>query len=686
MIDNYEEKVYAGILGKIIGVFFGRPIEGWPYEKIKDRFGMVDHFVAKDMGVPLHVADDDLSGTFTFFNALEDYPLSKLGAAEFGNTWLNYLIEEKTVFWWGGLGRSTEHTAYLRLKSGVKAPESGSMKLNGRASAEQIGAQIFIDAIPLVFAGDVENARKYTEMQARVSHDGAAVESACFWAGMEAAAFREKSLEALLEENLFYVKSENLKEVFNEIIGFCKDKPDFRTARAYLEKKWGYDKFPGNCHVIPNTALMLTVLLLGKDSFRDAMQMCVSAGWDTDCNGANIGCFNGIRLGLDAITEEFDFRSPIADRFYNISSNGGECVTDAIQQTKRILKLHNQIYQTGYKYHPQRYTFDYRGALQGFEPCPVRKGKAELSNHQGQQLEVTLQEEGKGFLSVPVMWQREDIYGGYCLLGSPVLYETQKVHVNLKALCGRMKFRLYVIYYDFDDEKQVMESGIYEGSPVWKEYVWHIPPLGGKCIDRMGIEVIGEAGNQVLVRSIDFADAPSDFSVSGSLRNYDLGRANMQLQAFTSSAKEFSFDARHTFTVSHHEGTGLATIGTKDWKNYQVSCKAIPYLHKEFGLVIRSRGHRKYYALLLKEHNAAQLVRQDGEERVILAECSFSYEELNTYELALRAEETGISAAINGTVLLAAEDKKYENGGCGFLICEGTFMADEFHVTQTIQP
>ena len=200
-IDRYAEKVYAGVLGKMIGVFYGRPIEGWPYEKIRERFGMVDHFVAEDLGMPLHVADDDLSGTFTFYNAFEDYSLSTLGCEEFGKTWLNYLIEDKTVFWWGGLGRSTEHTAYLRLKSGIKAPKSGSMELNGRAAAEQIGAQIFIDAIPLTFAGDIEKARKYTEMQAKVSHDGVAVESACFWAGMEAAAFRERNLDALLEEN-----------------------------------------------------------------------------------------------------------------------------------------------------------------------------------------------------------------------------------------------------------------------------------------------------------------------------------------------------------------------------------------------------------------------------------------------------------------------------------------------------
>ena len=31
---NFEEKVYAGVLGKIIGVFLGRPFEGWSHERI----------------------------------------------------------------------------------------------------------------------------------------------------------------------------------------------------------------------------------------------------------------------------------------------------------------------------------------------------------------------------------------------------------------------------------------------------------------------------------------------------------------------------------------------------------------------------------------------------------------------------------------------------------------------------
>lgn len=32
--DDYAERVYAGVFGKVIGVYLGRPFEGWTYEHI----------------------------------------------------------------------------------------------------------------------------------------------------------------------------------------------------------------------------------------------------------------------------------------------------------------------------------------------------------------------------------------------------------------------------------------------------------------------------------------------------------------------------------------------------------------------------------------------------------------------------------------------------------------------------
>ena len=82
-IPDYFEQVYAGVLGKVIGVYMGRPFEGWTRDAIEARWGVVDHYVHHDRGVPLVVADDDISGTFTFIRALEDSGLGVETPADF---------------------------------------------------------------------------------------------------------------------------------------------------------------------------------------------------------------------------------------------------------------------------------------------------------------------------------------------------------------------------------------------------------------------------------------------------------------------------------------------------------------------------------------------------------------------------------------------------------------------------
>ena len=43
--SDYAERVYAGILGKIIGVYLGRPFEGWTYDRILRKLGEIDFYV-----------------------------------------------------------------------------------------------------------------------------------------------------------------------------------------------------------------------------------------------------------------------------------------------------------------------------------------------------------------------------------------------------------------------------------------------------------------------------------------------------------------------------------------------------------------------------------------------------------------------------------------------------------------
>ena len=106
---DYIERVYAGVLGKIIGVYLGRPFEGWTYEKIMANLGEVWYYVHEKLDSALILTDDDISGTFTFLRSLPDYNNNPdLTPAQIGQTWLNYLIEKKTILWWRYKNRSRE--------------------------------------------------------------------------------------------------------------------------------------------------------------------------------------------------------------------------------------------------------------------------------------------------------------------------------------------------------------------------------------------------------------------------------------------------------------------------------------------------------------------------------------------------------------------------------------------------
>ena len=70
---DYAELVYAGVLGKIIGVYLGRPFEGWSHQRIMDELGEIEYYVHEKLNVPLIVTDDDITGTFTFLRAMPDY-------------------------------------------------------------------------------------------------------------------------------------------------------------------------------------------------------------------------------------------------------------------------------------------------------------------------------------------------------------------------------------------------------------------------------------------------------------------------------------------------------------------------------------------------------------------------------------------------------------------------------------
>lgn len=696
MIERYKNQVYAGVLGKMIGVYMGRPVEGWAYDKINKELGEINYYIHREVGVPLVVADDDISGTFAFFRSLADNGYNPgLTAQDVGKTWLNYVIEDKTILWWGGIGRSTEQTAYFRLKKGTPAPDSGSIRLNGSTLAEQIGAQIFIDAFAMAAPGDPELATRLIREAARVSHDGIAVEAACYLGAMEAMAFDERDLGRLLDRGFAYAQSDALKRMVDEVRDICVRKPDWREARIEIDRTYGYDCYPGCCHVVPNHAMVIASLILGGDSFQRSIAIASSAAWDTDCNAGNVGCLNGIRLGLSGINQGADFRTPPADRLLVVSADGGSTISDAVLETRKILEATAALKQVSYTPEKKRFAFDFPGSVQGFAPCPYQPqlypvvtlgSPAQPESGAGLELTFNLLAPGvKACVSTPVFIDFSELARNFSTLASPTLYATQTVRSRIDWQDdGDLSVRSYALYYDIDNNIQRVESDFTRLAPGENLLSWKVPENNGMSYFRLGFEFASPGLDQAsaVLRWVDWTGSPEDFRQEGMLMNSIWNVNPYWLQSWVSSARYFAPDFKHTYCITHNEGYGLATLGTSDWQDYAISTQLVFSLHKAAGLVVRCKGHRRYYSAELSGHNTVSLIRRRDDDIKVLEETTYAYVEDCLYPVKLEVKGNRLTLMIHGEVILDAVDPEaaYVSGGAGFLISSGSVVARDFIV------
>jgi len=697
-----REKTYAGVLGKLIGVYLGRAVEGWFYDDIRKTFGEVEYYVNDRVNWPLIVPDDDISGTFLFYRALEDNGFPRdIGAKIIGDTWLNYIVEDRTVLWWGGLGRSTEHTAYLRLKAGIEAPRSGSVEMNGPGMAEQIGAEIFVDTWAFVNPDDPERAAAMARAAASVSHGGVAIEAACLLAAMEAAAFSERNIDKLLDLGLGFAHHDGLRRLIGDVREQCaKAGDDWRAVRAWLGDNHGYERYPGNCPMVPNHALLIASFILGGDDLQKGLKIAVSSGWDTDCNAGNLGALNGIRLGLEGLAIGPDFRGPVADRLYVVGSDGGECLSDAVIETRRVLRATAALNGRRYEQPKARFAFEFPGSVQSFELDPLHRGAQgiiaignlnETGERNGLVLSYGALAPGvTGTVSVPTFIDPKprgvDGTSYFEVIASPSLYGTQTVKATLRAFADENpSARFFVHYFDESDQLKRVDGeavAIVKGDNALS---WQVPDLGGHPIHRLGIELSARRrlSGRVALIDLDWTGAPENLHFGTSreltpkLTPWDI--STFWTKSFVSSAKHYATDIYNTFTLSHPGKEGIITTGTRDWVDYAVRSELVLELHEVVGLAARARGHRRYYAGVVEGGQAKIIKRRDG-ELTTLASVPFVFapNDRKTFEVTVKGNTVAFS--IDGKLLAEATDDEYVSGGAGFLIEGGTVPALGFSV------
>ncbi len=681
----FLEKVYAGFLGMNIGIRLGAPVEPtlWTSERIERFYGDIHSYV-KDF--KNFAADDDVNGPVYFLRALNDGALGRaLTPSDVAEAWLNYSREGVGMFWWGGYGVSTEHTAFLNLLNGIEAPASGSIQTNGKTLAEQIGGQIFIDTWGFLFPGDPKKASEYARIAASVSHDGEGLHGAAFIAGCIAQAFVTDDIQNIVEVGLSLIEETSIyAKVVRSVRDFHAQKPeDWKACLGYLQQEWGYDRYPGVCHIIPNAGVCIMALLYGK-SFARGVEIATMAGWDTDCNAGNVGSILGVAGGLSALPDHY--RTPIGDMIVLSGISGYLNILDVPTYVKQLCKLSFQVrnLEIPKEIDVQEGTIDFDfslpGSTHGFR---LSETHGFVLGNEGNALSMLydrkIRPQGTRLFYKP-FYRRSDFDDErYMPVFSPTIYAGQTVRMRLhfEKFSGES-----IILSPYVRNTSTQEVIVFDSFVVWDEEQRVIefaidkdhPKLSGAMIDEVGLVFEANSPSKNRDFGVLFLER---FTVSGKPDyTIDLSKQRKEFASIT----PFSHNHGSWDLVKNEQGMvqmevmalehAQACTGNYFARDVRVEGSVTMYRGSSALISLRVQGARRGYYAGFHKGELGIFKHEKGNFKALMSK-SFSPKLDRCYSLVLEARGKILVLSLGGKIVLEVEDDAFDHGMVGYAVFEG---------------
>lgn len=679
--SNYLEKVYAGYLGMNIGIRLGAPVEPtiWTYERIKNTYGEITNYVKEYKNF---AADDDANGPYYFLRALYDDAKDRdITPNDVARAWLNYTREGIGMFWWGGYGVSTEHTAYINLKKGIPAPRSGSIEQNGKIIAEQIGGQIFIDTWGLVNPCNPKKAADFGEAAARVSHDGEGVLGARFFCAAIAKAFETSDVREIIETGLSQIPADSLyAKVARAVLDFHARQPDdFRACRDMLEREWGYDKYKGVCHIIPNAGVCILAMIYGQGDFNRTVEIATMCGWDTDCNAGNVGTVLGVACGLEGIADKY--RTPINDSIVMSGISGYLNILDIPTYAKELAILGYRLageacpqwLTDSFKEGEIYFDFELPGSTHNIrvsDPffCRVRHSTEKAFRGTGS-LEVLFDRMTRGEKSkiyYKPFYTRDDFSDErYSPTFAPKAYSGQKVSMKiyLDQWGGNETMGIAPYVRLAKSKKELVQGYIKLVDQQWLDVEFDIPDSEGELIDEVGIVLEAYSTRKPKSLGRIFID---EYRIYGKA-NYsiDFKKQTMSFGCVTPfshnhGAWSIEDGAMYLMTAEPSE----AYTGNYFAQDYSVSVKLNPQSGYSHLVAVRAQGAmRGYHAGFDGENQVSLYINDFGFKK--LASRSYEWRFNQTYDFQVTVQGHTLTLSINGEQVLQHQDDKFGYGMYG---------------------
>ena len=344
-------RIKAAWQGRISGCLLGKPVEVLSFRQGRD--GLAEYL--EDVGalplrdyVPLkegslvdhlgraccrgHITraepDDDINYTVLALLLLEDKGAA-LDTADVARAWLR-LVPAGTTW-------TAERAAYRILLENMAdefvngaAPGFDLVACSANAYNEWIGAQIRADLYGWVCPGRPRLAADLARRDASLSHRGDGVYGAMFIAALGALLWTSPDLDSAVDAALSEVpKNSGVAAAvrFGQSVAGSDDAID----RLHEE----YADLPP-VHTLNNLALVTWALYSADGDFSAGIGNAVTAGWDTDCNGATVGAL----LGLSGARIPAHWTHPWGGRVgVNLAGMSELALDDLVTRTLRVANV-----------------------------------------------------------------------------------------------------------------------------------------------------------------------------------------------------------------------------------------------------------------------------------------------------------------------------------------------------------
>lgn len=309
--DVLFDRIHGAWLGRIAGCMLGKPVEGWPKERLAAYLKFIGEYPLADYVPPASgelpegvergpqgwsargawthaVMDDDTNYTVLGLKILEEKGLD-FTTADVGWMWLQNLPYNHVC--------TAERQAYLNLANQLPIAEV-PVYLN--PYREWIGAQIRADFWGYCAPGWPEKAAEFAYRDAALSHVKNGIYGEMFCAAAISAALVTNDVQGIIQAGLSEVPQQSrLAETVRDCLRWREECATWEEAFERLMQTY-YARYSW-VHTNNNLAVVLIALLYGWPDFEQVITISVMQGLDSDCNGATAGSIAGAALGAKAL-------------------------------------------------------------------------------------------------------------------------------------------------------------------------------------------------------------------------------------------------------------------------------------------------------------------------------------------------------------------------------------------------